>query len=315
MIRKAIPMVLLALLTGCETTGPSFENDYPVYYLQNIDVAGAPVACDFFGTEGDGIAGAGTHLYFIDRDLGYVRADIDLGQPVDDVATTSEGGYAAAVCGTLLYYVSNEIYFVNDAVVLPVNGIFVLAKPGASILYVVGSDGTVATVETVNWTVSGTHSTDVASPTAAAVSSDGQALFVADGADSTVKKLSTASFEVLAECPVEGGTADLYAGSGSSIWAAPASKAELWTINVSSGLHDGTYQLPSLPVSVAVMSNGLYAFAGVPGHGTVVVDTQSGEVEMTVGDYGTPDDIAILGSGARSLLCVGERYEVYVLQR
>ena len=315
MIRVLLPVLSVMVLVGCDPASPSFYYDYPISYLQNISTSGTPVACDFFGTAGDGLAGSGTHLYFIDSDVGYVLADIDLGQPINDVTTTAEGGFGVAVCSTLLYYVSNDTYVVHNAVVLPVDGIFVVTKPQSNTLYVIGSDGTVVEVETINWTVSATHTTGLTSPAAAAVSSDGQALFVADGADNTVKKLSTSSFEIQAECPVEGGVADLYAGSGSSIWAAPAQKSELWTINLGSGLHDGTYQLPSYPVSVAVMSSGLYVFAGCPGYGTVVIDTQTGDTEMTVSDYGTPDDIAILGSGDRSLLCVAERFEVYVLQK
>lgn len=315
MIRIVFLILSVLFLIGCDSTGPSFSTDYPIFYLQNIDTSGTPVACDFFGNNGDGLAGSGTHLYFIDRDMGYVLADIDLGQPINDVTTTAEGGYGVAVCGTLLYYVSNEAYHLYEAILLPVNGLFVVTKPQSNTLYVIGSDGTIAEVETVSWTVSATHTTGLTSPTAAAISADGQALFVADAADNTVKKLSTSSFEVQAECPVEGGTADLYAGSGSSIWAAPAQRSELWTINVGTGLHDGTYDLVSYPVSVAVMSNGLYVFAGCPGYGTIVIDTQTGDTERTVSDYGTPDDIAILGSGDRSLLCVGERFEVYILQK
>jgi DNA-binding beta-propeller fold protein YncE len=315
MSRMVFLILSVLVLIGCDSTGPSFSTDYPIFYLQNISTSGTPVACAFFGNAGDGLAGSGSHLYFIDRDAGYVRADIDLGQPINDVTTTAEGGYAVAVCGGLLYYVSNETYVVHNAVVLPVEGVFIVTKPQSNILYVIGSDGTVAEIETVLWTVSATHTTGISSPSAAAISADGQALFVADAVDSTIKKLSTSSFEILAECLVEGGTADLYAGSGSVIWAAPAQKSELWTINIGTGLHDGTYLLPSYPLSVAVMSNGLYVFAGCPGYGTIVIDTQTGDTERTVADYGTPDDIAILGTGDRSILCVAERFEVYVLQK
>ncbi len=315
MTRLMLLALSILVLIGCDSTGPSFSNDYPIYYLMNIDTSGAPVACTFFGTNGDGIAGAGTHLYFIDRDAGYVRADKDLGQPINDVTTTAEGGFGVAVCGGLLYYVSNETYVVHNAVVLPVDGVLVVTKPQANTLYVIGYNGMIVEIETVLWTVAATHPSVISFPVAAVISADGQALFVADGSDNTVKKLSTSSFEVLAECEVEGGIADLYAGSGSSIYVAPAGKSEIWTINTGTGLHDGTYQVPGYPVSVAVMADGRYIFAGCTNYGTVVVNTQTGEQEVTLSDYGVPNDIALLGEGSRSMLCVDSRQEIYVLQK
>ena len=65
-----ILVLVLSATVGCSPEGPDFTTEYPIWYLLNISTIGAPVACTYFGSNGDGLAGAGHSLYFIDRDAG-----------------------------------------------------------------------------------------------------------------------------------------------------------------------------------------------------------------------------------------------------
>ncbi|MCP4648012.1 MAG: hypothetical protein GY852_09825, partial [bacterium] len=111
--------ILSLLLFACESAGPSINSEFPVFMLQCVNTGGPPTACDFLGGDGDGLAAANTYLYFIDRDAGYVKAEVALGVPVTDVGSSPEGGYGLAIAGNVLYVVSNDIYTVHEQILLP----------------------------------------------------------------------------------------------------------------------------------------------------------------------------------------------------
>lgn len=308
--------------TACDTGGPSFDVPFPFAFLQDIDtdsLGGSPVACDFTSGSGSAIAAAGTHICFIDHTMGYVLADIDTGYPLTDVCATAEGGYAAAVYGQLLIYVSNETYAEHEPVLLPEYGLFVVAQPEGNALWVVCEDGSVQTISTITWQVSSSHPTLVSEPVAVAADVDGSRIYVADAADSTVKTLSTSDFGLLAEQGMDGGTAvDLCASPQGGVWVARHSEGvpyQLWHLEGGTGLHDDTVQLQDDPVSVAVTPGGAYFFVG---HQTqTLVYSEDGSVEASDnGNFSPAVDMAISGDGDRAMVCRGNGYnQIWMLQK
>ena len=298
---------LILCLTGCGPTDPVISIDFPFYFLQDIDVSGVPSDCCFLEAGDDGIAAADS-LYFLDYFDGYTRAKVYLqGYPIEDVGATAEGGYALGLCGNLLFYVSDGTYTVHDPVPLSSYGRFILTNPtgGSWHLFSVGSDGTLTTINYSSWDVTDvTQVPGLTDPVGAVITSDGSAIFIADGGDDTVKKIATSNpGTVLAECDVPGGIADIYAGGGSLVYVAPDSISAIWGIDTGTGQHYSTYPLVAPAVSVAVTPDDHYIYAGFSGAGVSVINTQNLEVEASATEYGTPYDIAIDGSGHRALLC------------
>ncbi|MEN8209353.1 MAG: hypothetical protein ABFR50_08880 [Candidatus Fermentibacteria bacterium] len=299
--------VMVLSETGCGITSPVISADFPFYFLQDITVPTTPFNCCYLKDGGDGIAAADS-LYFVDYENGYCLARVYLeGYTVEDVGATAEGGYALALCGNLLFYVSNNTYIVHSPVVLSSYGRFILTEPagGSWHLYSVGANGTITTVNSQSWDVTAVDSVSgLLDPVAAAITADGTAIFIADGYDDTIKKVSTGDFSTVAtEIQVPGGVNDLYAGSGSLIYAAPDSLSEIWGIDTGTGQHYSTYPIYSPAIAVAVTPDGHYLFVAYENSGVSVINTQNNDVEATTSSYGTVYDIAINANGNRSLLC------------
>lgn len=301
----AVAMVLS--VTGCGITNPDFTADFPFYFLQDISVPGIPLNCCYLKDGGDGIAAVDS-LYFIDYENGYCLARVDIpGFPVEDVGATAEGGYALALCGNLLFYVSNNTYIVHNPVALGSYGKFILTEPagGSWHLFSIGADGTISTINSQSWDVTAVNSVSgLQDPVAAAITADGTAIFIADGSDNTIKKVSTGDLNtVTAECAVPGGINDLYAGSGNLVYAAPDSLSEIWGIDTGTGQCYSTYPISSPAIAVAVTHDDHYIFVAHENSGISVINAQNNEVEATTASYGTVYDIAINPNSNRALLC------------
>lgn len=297
-----------ALVTGCGVTSPDMSMDFPFYFLQDVSTASAPVHCCYLGPGHDGVA-ASDSLYFLDYRYGYCLARVDLqGYTVEDLCATSDGGYAAVLCGNLLFYVSDGTYVVHEPVTLGSYGSLLLAPPpkGSLHLYSLGSGGIVTTVNTQSWDVVSVDTIPgLSKPVAAAISSDGTAMFIADGDDDTVKKISTGNpGTVLAECHVPGGISCMCGGHGNLVYASLDSLDQVWGIDVGTGKHYSTLQAPGRAVSMAVTPDEKYIYvAGGNGGGLTVVNLREGDVEVSTDSYGVVADVAINGSGDRALLC------------
>jgi hypothetical protein len=312
-VAACLSAVLLA--AGCgDPAGPSFDVDFPFFYLQDIDVAGAPGNACFLGQSGDAVACAGTRLYFIDYGQGYVRADVDLGYPIECCATTAEGGYGLAVSGQLLFYVSDETYLVHEPVLLPGEARIIVTKPTSNIVWVVCDGGWIATVSTVTWQVTAWTATDVSDPVQAVVSADGASMFVADAADSTVRKLGSSTFQTQAVQEIPGGATDLCSSPYSGVYASSASLPEIWHLDQGTGLHDYTVPIPAWAAAIAVTPDDAYLYAGCPGEGTAVVDME-GFLEASSSGFGDAGDISVSGDGQRAVICSPSLMKVFILQR
>ena len=301
--------VTIAILsgTGCGITNPDFSAHFPFYLLQDISLSSVPYSCCYLKEGGDGIAATDT-LYFIDYEIGYCLARVDLqGYTVEDVGATAEGGYALALCGNLLFYVSNSTYIVHNPVALSSYGRFILTAPagGSWHLYSIGANGTITTINSQSWDVTAIDSVmGLQEPVAAAITADGSIIFIADGNDNTIKKVFITDLStVVAECAVPGGINDLYAGPGNLIYAAPDSLNEIWGIDTGTGQHYSTYPISSPAISVAVTPDDHYIYVGYKGSGVSVINAQNNDVEVTSSNYGTVYDIAINGNGNRAMLC------------
>jgi hypothetical protein len=295
------------LVLGCGTTNPTITADFPFFFLQDVDVSGIPEHCCYLSSGGDGVAGADS-LYFIDYQNGFVRARVSVeGYTIEDVGATADGGYGLALCGNLLYYVSNDTYTVHSPVPLSSYGVFILTNPtgGNWHLYSVGLSGTITTINSLSWDVTAVDTvTGLQDPVAAVITADGSSIFIADGSDDTIKMISTSNpGTVTAQCTVPGGVADLYAGPGNLIYAAADSLSAIWGIDTGTGQHFSTYPLDSPAVSVAVTPDDNYLFVGFSGSGVSVINTQNLDVEATSTSYGTPHDIAINADGNRAIIC------------
>lgn len=303
------------LASGCGPTGPSFTVDFPFFYLQDVDCEDAPTACTFMTDAGDGLACAGSDLYFLDHGQGYVRAKVDLGVPLSCCTASSEGGYAAAASGLQLFYVSDETYVEHDPVLLSAPASFLLTKPYGTVIYVVCADGSISTVSTLDtWSEISSDPTGVGLPSAATITSDGSTIFVADAADSTIKALDPSGFGTLAEAYVGCPVADMCASPAGGVFAAPSDLSEVWHLDQSTGLHDFSVSLPGTPECVAVTPDVRYIFAGCTGHGIVVVDMEGG-IQAQNESYGQPSDIAVSGDGQRALYCAPDLMKLLMVSR
>ncbi len=308
--------VLTALMSsGCGTTGPSFTVDFPFFFLQDIDCTASPVACTFTEDDGDGLACVGSSLFFLDRDQGYVLAEVDLGSPLSCCTASSEGGYAAAASGLQFFWVSNGTYVAHDPILLSAPAAFMLTKPYGTVIYVVCTDGSISTVSTVgDWYEISNTETAVTQPSAAALTVDGTAIFVADAADSSVKVLDPSGFGLLSEQQMSSPINDMCASPEGGVFAAPSALYEAWHFDQSTGLRDFSVPLPGIPECLAATPDAGYLFAGCAGHGIVVVD-MSGNVEAQTESWGLPSDIAVSGDGQRALYCAPELLKLVMVSR
>jgi len=307
LLSVSVVAIMILSGTGCGITNPVISADFPFYFLQDIGVPTTPLHCSYLKEGGDGIAAADS-LYFIDYENGYCLARVYLeGYTVEDVGATAEGGYALALCGNLLFYVSNSTYVVHSPVALSSYGRFILTEPvgGSWHLFSVGANGTIITINSQSWDVTAVDSVSgLHDPVAAAITADGTAIFIADGFDNTIKKISTGDLStVVTECAVPGGINDLYAGSGNLVYAAPDSLNEIWGIDTGTGQHFSTYPISSPAIAVAVTPDDHYLFVAHKSSGVSVINTQNNDLEGTASSYGTVYDIAINPSGNRALLC------------
>ena len=303
------------LMSGCGSTGAPVSIDFPFFFLQDVDCNEVPDACTFLDDAGSAIACVGSSLYFLDYSQGYVLNCVDLGAHLSCCAASSEGGYAAAASGVQLFYVSEGTYVVHAPVLLSAPAKFMLTKPYGTVIYVVCSDGSISTVSTVgNWYEISNTDTSVDSPGAAAIDEDGSALYVFDSADSTVKKLSTSGFGLLAGQEVQCPVADICTAPGGGVFVAPSELYEAWHISRSSGLRDYSVPLPGRPERLAATSDGAYLYVVLAGAGIAVVD-MDGEVEAQTGSYGQPSDVAVSGSGQRALFCCPDIMKLIMVSR
>ncbi|MCD6589105.1 MAG: hypothetical protein J7K88_11205 [Candidatus Fermentibacteraceae bacterium] len=304
-------VTVIVLSAGCGTTGPSISSEFPAFILQAVDTGGPPTACDFLGGSGDGLAVAGTYMYFVDRDAGYVKAEVSLGAPLADVGSSPEGGYGLAVGGNILYVVSNEIYTLHQQVLLPEVGSFIVPRPSSTVVFVVCADGSVAKVETVDWTVTKIGTTDSTDPVAAVLGTSGDYLFIADS-NHKVYKVSTSDFSTVAEATVDGGVNGMCSTVLGEVFVSPAGKSEVWAIDCGTGQHSRTFSVPYPSSALAVTSSGKYMYATVPGHGFAVVNTVDNTLEAVIDGFGDPVDIAINNQTTRALICTAD---LFILQR
>ena len=311
-MKKVIVFAIFSfLIVACDSTGVSINSEFPAFMLQAVNTGGPPTACDFLGGTGDGLAAAGTYLYFVDRDAGYVKADVALGVPIADVGSSPEGGYGLAVGGNVLYVVSNDIYTVHQQVLLPEVGSFIVPRPSSTTVFVVCADGTLVKVETVGWTITKSGPTDATDPAAAALGISGNYIFIADS-DGKVYKISTSDFSTVAETTVDGGVNGMCSTVLGEVFVSPEGRSEVWAIDCGTGQHSRTFNVPYPATALAVTSNGKYFYATVPGHGFAVVNTVDNTVEAVIGSFGDPVDMAINNQTTRALLCT---QDLFVLQR
>ncbi len=297
--------VVISSGTGCGITNPDMTADFPFYFLQDISVSGIPMHCCYLNDGKDGVVAVDS-LYFVDYQNGYCLARVGLqGYSVEDVGATAEGGYALALCGNLLFYISNSTYIVHNPVALSSFGRFILTDPtgGSWHLFSVGGNGTITTINSQSWDVTAVDSVSgLQDPAAAVITADGSAIFIADG--NSIKKISTGNLStVVTECTVPGGVNDLYAGPGNLVYAAPDSLSEIWGIDTGTGQHYSTYPISSPAISVAVTPDNHYIFVGHKTSGISVINAENNDVEASSSSYGTVYDIAVNGTGNRSLLC------------
>jgi len=309
--KSAISAVFVLLALACESTGPSISSEFPAFILQNVNTGGPPSSCDFLGGNGDGLVASGSFLYFIDSEAGYVRAEVPLGVPVTDVGSSPEGGYGLAISGNVLFVVSNEIYTVQEQILLPEVGSFIVPRPSSTIVFIVCADGTVAKMETVGWTITKVGATGAVNPVAAALGTNGDYLFIADS-NGIVYKISANDLSTVSQTTVEGGVNGMCSTVLGEVFVSPAGKSEVWAIDCGTGQHSRTFTVPYPASALAVTSNGKYLYAACPGYGFAVVNTVDNTVEALIGGYGDPVSIALNTQITRALICADE---LFVLQR
>lgn len=317
MKRFAFPLIILFLLMPCcDTSGPNMSINFPFYNLQDYNFTWEPEACCFIGTSNDGLITAGGYLYFLDHNTGVILAEVDIGYTLADVAASPDGGYALTISDAMFHYVSNETYQIHDPIVLNAGSParFIFAKPSGGMAYIIHSNGTITLLNTISWNVSSYESTSVSNAVAAAISADGSAIFIADDEDGYIKKISTSSFETLAQCEVTGDVSDLNTGPGNSICAAVEDIDEVWIINGGTGQHESSISVGSTPYSVAATYDGNYIFAGCQGKGLVVYDT-TGEIQAERADLGVASDIALGQNGNRALICIDYTLKAWMLRK
>jgi hypothetical protein len=304
-------LALVLLAAGCDTSGPSINTEFPAFYLQNIDTGALPTSACFLGEDGDIAAAAGTSLFFIDSEAGYVRAEVKLGVPITAAGSSPEGGYGLALSGNVLYVISNDIYTVHSQILLPEQGVSIIPRPYSTVVFVMCADGSVAKLETVSWTITQVGQTDVSDPVEAVMGTSGDYIFAADQ-NGTVFKISTADYSTAAQTTVQGGINGMCSTPLGEVFVSPAGKSEVWAIDCGTGQHSRTFSLPGAAGALAVTGSGKYLYAAVPGQGFAVVNTAQNKIEAVIDGFGDPVDIAVNSQTTRAVLCT---HEVFVLQR
>lgn len=304
----------LAVLAGCGTTSPSFVIDFPLNYLMDVETGESVSHCCFLGGSGDALASSGEELYFLDREAGYVRAQVDFGAEVSHIASSPDGGYGLALTGPTLRIVSNDTYIQKPPVELPANGAFILPKPQSTLAAVLCTDGTALKLSTATWEITAQASTDAQNPTAAAVSSDGRYIFAAD-AQGRVFRISLVDLSSELEFQAPGTVTDIWPGPGQELFMTVQGVSQVWVVNVDTGLHSGSLDIPGPGVSACATGDGMYVYAAVPGYGVVVVNTLENTIEAQAGAYGVPVDMAVNTASTRAVIACPDTGRLFMLQR
>lgn len=304
----------LAVLAGCGTTSPSFVIDFPLNYLMDVETGDQASNCCFLGGTGDAFAASGDALYFLDREAGYVRAQIDLGAEVTRIASSPDGGYGLALAGPVMHIVSNDTYVQKPPLDLPATGAFILPKPQSTIVAVLCTDGTALKLSTATWEITAQAETEVQNPTAAAASSDGRYIFAAD-AQGRVFRISMVDLSAEMKFQAPGTVTDIWPGPGQELFMTVQDVSQVWVVNVDTGLHSGSFDIPGPGVSVCATGDGMYVYAAVPGYGVVVVNTLENTIEAQAGAYGVPADMAINTASTRAVIACPDTGRLFMLQR
>lgn len=288
------------LLAGCVTESGPYQPGFPLYLLGSVDVPGGEIHCAFLGGSGDGVAGAAGNLYFIDYAQGYLRAEVPVGGPISDVASTADGGYAAAAASDSLHYVSDQTYLAHDP--LPVGGTAAFLFSTWSTMYVLRTDGKVLSVDvtTSPWSVGGEQETGVAGVKAAAFDPDHSSLFVASS--STLYKLSVPSFEVLAQNDISLEAIDLCAPGNDRVYLMPEGSNRIWEMSAGTCAKLSELPLPGVGTSLGAMPSGSHVYAGCEGRGLLVLESSTGTVVGQYGGISAPGDVSVSTDGARALI-------------
>ncbi len=301
---------ILMFLAGCGGTGVSINSEFPAFYFQDITTGAIPTSCCFLGGNGDVLAGAGTSLYFVDSDDGYVRAEVSLGVPITDVEGSPEGGYGLALSGDILFVVSNDIYTVHSQIPLSHYGSFIIPRPYSTSIFVLCADGTLVKIETVGWTITKSGQTDATDPVAAVMGTSGDYIFAADS-DGTVYKISTSDFSTVAQTTVDGGVNGMCSTPLGEVFVSPEGESQVWAIDCGTGQHSRSFDLPGEPTALACTGSGKYLYATLPEQGFAVVNVADNTTEAIIGSYGDPSDMAINTQTTRAALCC---IDLYILQ-
>lgn len=299
------------LLAGCVTESGPYDPDFPLYLLGSIDVSGGEIHCGFLGGSGDGVAGAAGYLYFIDYAQGYLKAEVPVGGPISDVASTTDGGYAVAAASDSLYYVSDQTYAVHDP--LPMGGTAAFLFSTWSTMYVLRTDGSVVSVDvtTSPWSVSGQQQTGVSSVQAAAVDPERSSLFVA--VEGSLYRLSVPAFDVVAQGETSVQALDLCAPGGGSVYLLPEGSSRIWKMSAGTCAKLSELPLPAVGTSLGAMASAGYLYAGCEGRGLLVLESSTGTVVGQYGGISAPGDISVSTDGARALIGIPYDCKVQML--
>ncbi len=305
---------LSVLCAGCGPSSPSFNNDFPLLYLMDVGTVETPVHCCFLEGQGDALASAGGRLLFLDRDAGYARAEVNLSVPLTHIASSPDGGYALALSGPVLYIVSNQTYVQQTPVVLPSHGAFILPKPQSTVVNVLCSDGMALKIGMINWEITAQAQTEVQNPVAAAISADGRYMFAADG-PGRVYRISTVDLSAEMKFQAPGAVTDICAGPGQEMFMTVEGVSQVWAVDVNTGLHSGSFDLPGPGIAVCTTGDGKYIYASVPGKGIVVVNSLDNTVQAQAAAYGAPADMAVNSGSTRAVVTSPDTDRVFMLQR
>jgi hypothetical protein len=311
---SAAILVPLILSAGCGPSSPSIQGDFPLFYLMDVDTGEPSMVCCFLGAQGDALAAAGTRLLFLDRDVGFVKADVNLSSPIAHAASSPEGGYGLAVSGPLLHIVSNETYIQRQPLPLPAPGAFILPKPQSTLLVILCSDGTAVKVSTSNWEITAQGQTGANNPGAAAMSSDGRYVF-AGNAQGRVYRISTVDLSSEMTFQAPGAVTDFFPLPGQEMLMTVEGVSQVWAVDVNTGLHTESYDITAPAVAVCATGDGRFIYASVPGQGIVIVDILDNTIVTQSNAFGSPADMAVNGNSTRAVISCPDMLKVFMLQR
>ena len=311
---SAMIFTLLVLSAGCGPSSPSIQGDFPLFYLMDVDTAEPSMVCCFLGAQGDALAAAGSRLLFLDRDAGFVKGDVNLSVPISHAASSPEGGYGLAVSGPFLHIVSNETYIQHQPLPLPAPGAFILPKPQSTLLVILCSDGTAVKVGTTNWEITAQGQTGVQNPTAAAMSSDGRYVVAGNG-QGRVYRTSTVDLSTEMTFQAPGAVTDFFALPGQEMLMTVEGVSRVWVVDVNTGLHTESYDIPAPAVAVCATFDGRYIYASVPGHGIAVLDILENTMVAQSNAFGSPADMAVNRTSTRAVISCPDMLKVFMLQR